>query len=83
MKMVISFKKTIEKGQKKDLMKRNYLITTSIKKMNKYTASLNTLSPIVSHVRNKRRKNVMTQKYSAMIKSTVNSLYGKLPATSK
>ena len=78
MKMSISFKKTVQERQRMDLMKRNALIVENIKKMNKYTASLNVLSPIVSHVVNKRRRDIMKRQYSTMIKSNVNSLYGKM-----
>ena len=73
--MGVSFKKTIQEGRIRALIKRNSPIIENIKKMNKYKASLNTLSPIVTHVMNERRKKTMKQKYSIMLKSKTNTKY--------
>ena len=73
--MALSFKKTVQEGRIKALIKRNSPIIENIKKMNKYNASLNTLSPIVSYVMNERRKKAMKRQYSIMLKSQTNTKY--------
>ena len=73
--MGVSFKKTVQEGRIRALIKRNSPIIENIKKMNKYKASLNTLSPIVSHVMNERRKKAMKRQYSIMLKSKTNAKY--------
>ena len=73
--MGVSFKKTVQEGRIRSLIKRNSPIIENIKKMNKYKASLNTLSPIVSHVTNKRPKEAMKRQYSIMLKSKINTKY--------
>ena len=73
--MGVSFKKTVQEGRIRALIKRNSPMIENIKKMNKYRASLNTLSPIVSHVMNERRKKTMKRQYSIMLKSKTNTKY--------
>jgi hypothetical protein len=71
--MVQSFKETVHMNQKKKLVKRNALLADRIRKMNIYTASINTLSDVISYVTRKRRKENTKRQFITMIKSRTNN----------
>lgn len=60
-------------NQKKKLVKRNALLADRIRKMNIYTASINTLSDVISYVTRKRRKENTKRQFITMIKSRTNN----------
>ena len=70
-----SFKKTVQMYRKSALVKRNTLLVNKIEKMNNYITSINTLSPIVSYVTNKRREERMKRQYASIIKSKLRGNY--------
>ena len=65
----LSFKNTVQIHRKEALIRRNALLTNKIKKMNEYLISKNTLSPIISYVKNRRREKRFKRQYTALIKS--------------
>ena len=69
-----SFKKTVQETWERNLLKRNSLIEEKIKKIDKYKASINVLSPIVSRVVNRRHYNTMKRQYSIMLKSRTRAM---------
>ena len=66
-----SFKKTVEDNRREVIRKRNSPIIEKIRKMDKYIASINILSPIVSSVVDKRQARIMKQRYSRMMNNNV------------
>ena len=56
-------------NQKKRLVKRNALLADRIRKKNIYTASINTLSNVISYVTRKRRKERTKRQFITMRKS--------------
>ena len=69
-----SSEKTVRESQRKSMIKRNSLIKEKMKKMKDYIASINELSPIVSRVVNRRRREIMKRQYSAMTKSNTRAI---------